>query len=876
MKNFNLLLLAVTLQTSSVFAQEQSGLIFWSDYNYFKDNTRPMSQTNNSYFKLSTQAITLPPIVPPQKPVLPPAPPIIPTPPTPEHSSTDHAHEVEPPEQPHTTPSPKNGYIFYGKYYYPGKTLYTDKAPLMGDFTINKDHFVGMGSILTGYTLFNKNTLTIDNNPHNTTTTGMQASGGGTVINDGNININGLYGTGINVISDGLGINNGNIHLNSYYATGIQIYGNTTGINNGTISGNGYQGVQVIGKGHFTNSSTGVIDITNGNIGICASEGGIGVNDGIIKTYNTNFGMFSPGGTIINNGTLTMDDTGKNPNNIVSSGMGVSEAGVAINNGTININGRSYSGMSGGKNTVLKNFGLININPPAPQEISTDGSFAFQLGHSAIGTNEPSGVVNLNKNGILLNGKGTLHNWGKIVKPTDNNLPLIYRGGNLVMEKGGSIVTSSEKKSIETIYLGKSYMGNNYNLMSKATLDNTIIKSAKEIKSNLYGYKLILHGNEAIFSKLSFSVLTNDPLGNYLENIYYDSKNPSKDRLFDIILSSKSSDHFENYLNEIFGRGYFPSLIYQTRDAIEFGNNNILSHLTEIPKILSKERYIFGYSFEKVNKSGYDNILGYNQELNSLFIGKNYPLTSSISSGWLLNYTRLSDKFKNDYEKREDNLFQGTGYLNYNKNNFNGLGALFLGYSKGDLDRNIQFDYSQYNDTLTSVKTVDFNESLDSKIKTFYVGGMGKISKIFNWNSFYVEPIGKFQSMGVFQKSIDEHNGTYNLNLDKLNGFLNTFYLGGDLGKKFDIKNYGVKLSLVGYLKQDLNNIDKNMKFKVQSLGNETGSIDINNKNRFSQEIGINVKVGELQTGLSIYTNYLYEFSKDNSWRIGAGINYIF
>ena len=66
------------------------------------------------------------------------------------------------------------------------------------------------------------------------------------------------------------------------------------------------------------------------------------------------------------------------------------------------------------------------------------------------------------------------------------------------------------------------------------------------------------------------------------------------------------------------------------------------------------------------------------------------------------------------------------------------------------------------------------------------------------------------------------------------------------------------------------------MKFKVQSLGSETGNININNKNRFSQEIGINVKVGELQTGLSIYTNYLYEFSKENSWRIGAGINYIF
>lgn len=864
MKKFNLLLLALALQSSYTFAQEQSGLIFWSDFNYFKDNTRPMSQVNNSYFKLSTQVITLPPVAPPKTPVLPPVP---------NPSKPDSSHDSV--SSGSTTASPKNGYIFYNKLYYPGKNLYTNKLPLKGDLVINTNNAVGMGSTLSGYTLFNKNTLTVNNNPSNTTTTGMQASGGGVVVNDGQIDINGIYGNGINVISNGSGINNGKINLNSYYATGIQIYGKTTGVNNGTISGKGYEGVQVIGEGYFTNSSTGIIDIVNGNVGIGSYNGGVAVNDGVIKTYNSNFGMFSTDGTIINNGSITMDDIRKNPNNIVSSGMGVSETGIAMNNGTIDIRGRSYSGMSGGNKAILKNSGLINIDPPKPKDLFFDGSYAFQLAHSAVGINESKGVINLNKNGILLNGKGTLHNWGKIIKPTTNTLPLIYDGGNLVMEKGGSILTDSTSPTIKTIYLGKSYIGNNYNLISKVTLDDTLTKSAKEIKSSLYGYKLVLHGNEAIFSKLSFSLLTDDPLGDYLENIYYDSKNSAKDRLFDIILSSKNSNNFENYLNKIFGRGYFPSLMYQTKDTIEFGNNNILSHLTETPKILSKERYIFGYSFEKVNKSGYDNILGYNQELNSLFIGKNYPLTSSISSGWILNYTRLSDKFKNNYGKRGDNLFQGTGYLNYNKNNFNSFGAIFLGYSKGDLDRNIQFDYSHYNDTLTSIKTTDFNETLNSKIKNFYVGGIGKISKIFNWDSFYIEPVGKIQSMGIFQKSINEDNGTYNLNLDKLNGFLNTFYLGGDLGKEFCVKNYGIKLSLVGYLKQDLNDIDKNMKFKVQSLGNETGNINIDNKNRFSQEIGINVKVGELQTGLSIYTNYLYEFSKDDSWKIGAGISYI-
>ena len=859
MKKFNLLLLAFILQTSNTFTQEQNGLIFWSDYNYFKDNTRPMSQTSNPYFKLSSKITTLPPINPPKIPVLP-------TPSIPQKNNSSQGS---------STPSPKNGYIFYKKLYYPGKNLYTDKLPLKGDLTLTDNNAVGMGSILTGYTLFNKNTLTLDNNPGNTATTGMQASGGGTVINEGKININGLYGTGINIISDGLGVNNGDINLNSYYAVGIQVYGKTKGVNNGNISGSGYEGAQINGDGEFTNSSTGVMDITHGNMAICVTGKGLAINDGIIKTYNTNFGMFASYGAIINNGTITMNDTAKNPNNIVSSGMGVSEGALAVNNGTINITGRSYSGMSGGDGTVLENYGTLNINPPKPKNLFIDGSYAFQLKKNAKAINKSTGVINLNNNGLLLNGAGSLHNWGKIIKPSTNKLPLVYQGGKLVMEKGGSISTDSSTTPIKTIYLGKSYIGNGYNFFAKATLDNSLINSQSEIKSNLYGYKLILHGNEAVFSKLSFSLLTNDELGNYLENIYYDSKNPAKNRLFDIILSSENGENFENYLNKIFGREYFPTLIYQTRDAIEFGNSNILDHLTETPSILSKERYIFGYSFEKTNKSAYENVLGYNQELNSFFIGKNYPLTPLVSTGWIFNYTRLNDKFKNNYGKREDNLFQGTSYLNYSKDNLNAIGAIFLGYSKGDLDRNIQFNYSQYNDTLTSIKSVDFYETLNSKIKNYYFGGMGKLSKVFNLDSFYIEPIGKFQSMGIFQKHIDEHNGTYNLDLNDLNGFLNTLYLGGELGKDFSIKNKGVNLSFVGYLKQDLNDIDNNLKFKVHSLGEETGTIDINNKNRFSQEVGVNIRVGKLKTGLSIYANYLYEFSKDNSWKVGAGISYI-
>ncbi|WP_432205386.1 autotransporter outer membrane beta-barrel domain-containing protein (plasmid) [Cetobacterium somerae] len=833
MKKFNLLLLAFALQTSNALAQDQNGLIFWSDYNYFKNSYRPTGQTEQPYFSLSKEFLDPIPVDPPDvHPVIPPVKP-------PKVPSKDTDKPVTP---------PKAGYIFYNKVFYVGKTLYTDKLPLKGDLTIDQDKSVAMGSTLKGYTLYNKNVLTINNNPHNTTTTGMQACGGGVVINEGKININGLYGTGINIIRDGEGINNSSINLNSYYATGIQVYGNSVGVNNGIIEGDGYEGAQVTGSGLFTNAPSGIINLNNGSVGICVYGPGKAINKGVVNVNNTNFGMFADSGKVVNNGIINVDCNEDNPNENTATGMGALNSGRVINNGTININTKEIT------------------KDPALQ-----GSFAFELSKNSVAVNKEKGVVNLNKNGILLNGPGTLYNWGKIVKPKDNIQPLTSKDGKLVMEKGGSI----SDVPVKTVYLGKSYIGNGYNFRSEAILDESILKSQGEIKSNLYGYKLRVNGDKAVFSKVKFTLLTDDRLGNYLENIYYDSKDTSKNRLFDIILSSENGGQFENYLNEIFGRRYFSALMYQTRDAIEFGNNNILNHLTETPTILSKERYIFGYSFEKSNRDTVDNILGYNQELNSLFIGKNYPLNSKLSTGWIFNYTHMYDKFKNDFGKREDNLFQGTAYLNYSKNNLNGLGAIYLGYSKGDLDRNINFDYTLYNQKLTSVREKSFNESLNSKIKNYYLGGMGKLSKTFNWNNFYIEPIGKFQSMAIFQKHIDEHNGSYNLDLNKLDGFLNTFYLGGDLGKEFSVKKMGVKLSLVGYLKQDLNNIDKNVKFKVKSLGDEEGVISINNKNRFSQEVGVNLKVGELKTGLSVYTNYLYEFSKSDSWKVTAGISYI-
>ena len=153
------------------------------------------------------------------------------------------------------------------------------------------------------------------------------------------------------------------------------------------------------------------------------------------------------------------------------------------------------------------------------------------------------------------------------------------------------------------------------------------------------------------------------------------------------------------------------------------------------------------------------------------------------------------------------------------------------------------------------------------------MGAQGQVSRQYNLDMFYVTPKVRIESVGIFQRGVKEHGGTYNLELDNLNGFMNSGYVGADIGKVIPVKKGAINLALVLGLKQELNSIDDTVKFKIKSLGDETGEIDIKNKNRFSQEVGVKTEVGTLWNGLSLYGEYKYIFSKDNSWKVTGGIS---
>ena len=194
---------------------------------------------------------------------------------------------------------------------------------------------------------------------------------------------------------------------------------------------------------------------------------------------------------------------------------------------------------------------------------------------------------------------------------------------------------------------------------------------------------------------------------------------------------------------------------------------------------------------------------------------------------------------------------------------------------KMKIDPKVNIAYLKYSEDLIGFNCENLDNSLNSNLKNHFFGGMGKVSKKINLDSIYFEPMGKIQSMAVFQRSINENYGNYNVSLDNLNGVLNTLYLGMGVGKQYFQESNIVDVSMNAGVKQDINRIDEEVKYKARVLEQEEDS-NLKDKNSFSQELGLNGAIGNPTTGVSFYTGYKYFFSENESWKVTAGVSYIF
>ena len=190
-------------------------------------------------------------------------------------------------------------------------------------------------------------------------------------------------------------------------------------------------------------------------------------------------------------------------------------------------------------------------------------------------------------------------------------------------------------------------------------------------------------------------------------------------------------------------------------------------------------------------------------------------------------------------------------------------------------DPKVNIAYLKYSEDLIGFNCQNLDDALNSNLKNHFFGGMGKVSKKIDIDSIYFEPMGKLQSVAVFQRSINENYGNYNVSLDNLNGVLNTLYLGMGVGKQYFQESHIVDFSMSAGVKQEINRIDEEVKYRAR-LSEENDEGDLKDKNSFSQELGLNGAIGNPATGVSFYTGYKYFFSENESWKVTAGVSYIF
>ena len=239
--------------------------------------------------------------------------------------------------------------------------------------------------------------------------------------------------------------------------------------------------------------------------------------------------------------------------------------------------------------------------------------------------------------------------------------------------------------------------------------------------------------------------------------------------------------------------------------------------------------------------------LAFDKKDNKVFIGKKYPTNLSLDSGWTMSYIQMDNKLKGNIRMPQIKI-----------------------------DSNVNTAYLKYNEDIVGFGCENLDEYLNSNLRNHFLGGVGKVSKKIDMDSIYIEPMGKIQSVAVFQRSINENYGNYNVSLDNLNAILNTVYLGMGVGKQYFQENHIMDFSISAGVRQDLNKIDEDVKDRVKYLSEEENRGDLKDRNDLTQEFGINGAVGNPTTGVSFYTGYKYFFTQEESWKVTAGVSYIF
>lgn len=672
---------------------------------------------------------------------------------------------------------------------------------------------------------------------------------GGKVINEGNINVEGLKevnvaGTGhIVKVGEGVGVH--------------QTSGSFE--NNGTITvaGNGFDG-----------DNDGYIE-TNGGIGVLV-EGGTAVNKNTITSPDSYLlpdkGLMLGRGIGMKalNGTIENADGGLIKNQAIS--MLAEDKGIAVNNGTIETEQVGLMALNGGTAT---NNGTINAWKNEKEGHKGEagiGLYASSFnGAETVVTNSETGIVYGSVKAEGTNAKvinnGTIY--GTEIKVTngviENNGTITGEATKPVIDiEGGKFVQSvngklEAEKVNGDVYLAGDYGKNNFE--DKVSVEGLDIKEHNgEVKSNsvMYDYN---SADKSLERKEFSDIMANQEFASYLEDNYLDG-DIIRQELYNNLKLIDNVKEFNRATNNLFGNDIYPSLKKQTFDMIRFNKNTLVENVFETEA--NKEWRVIGgadYTNIEANPS---NLAGYDTDIKSVFVGADKEINSNHRLGGVLNVGTLKSDFDMNNARREDTFVQGNIYSIYNYNGIQFINNFFLGLSEGDLERDLKFG--------------DVEGRQKGDIDTNYLGLNNIVTKKFDFdNSIYLKPKAEFNITQLQMGDIKE-DGNYGLVVDKQDVTSIEAGIGLEAGKHFDLTDTLVgTVKVYGNYLAELSDPYEEMEVKLRRIDySDTVKLSDYDDEDY-KDLGIRFELSN--ESVTTYVEYNYTFEDDF---FTAGINYKF
>ena len=258
--------------------------------------------------------------------------------------------------------------------------------------------------------------------------------------------------------------------------------------------------------------------------------------------------------------------------------------------------------------------------------------------------------------------------------------------------------------------------------------------------------------------------------------------------------------------DSIYGLDFFPTIAKQSFDIMNNNNDVILKNVIFNNKKLEVGEYstVMGVNYSSNNSSSYDNVLGYNTNMYSVYLGADRQVHEYVRLGIVGTFGQGDTDFKSNQSTREDTFFQGNAYLDYQSDeDLRFVSMLFFGKTKTDLKR-------RYSATLYDKDAIDnkgniVNETAISDMDNYYFGVSNLIKKRYDIDkfrtSFYYEPKFEFNVSYMMQDSIHESTTSSDfdgLSLESKNTYSMITSFGISIGKDFILpneKNLNLELS---------------------------------------------------------------------------------